>query len=309
MNIIFFGTSEFAVLALKALIRSRHRVCLVVTQPKRRKGRGLKLLPTEAESFAEREGIETFACKDVNSRQSLKLLSQKKADVFVAVDFGQIFSNTLLNLPKLCCLNIHASLLPKYRGAAPIQRALLNGEEETGVTVIKITEKLDSGDIIEQARMPIKYEDNSITLRKRLSGAGAELLIKALDKIESSCAKFIRQDESRATYAARIKKEDGLIKWQSHAAAIVNQMRACKPWPSAYTYINGKQLKILEARIVDKAADAKPGSIVKVDKDSIIVACKDSCLLVTKLQLEGKKPLDTPQFLRGYPLPEKQLLG
>jgi len=309
MKIIFFGTSEFAVTALQALIKSEHDISFVVTQPRKERGRGLKLSPTEVEAYTQAEGIEASACKDVNSAEFIEHLKKSKADIFVVVDFGQILSDELLAIPKLFSLNIHASLLPKYRGAAPIQRAILDGEKETGVTIMKITRQLDSGDIITREKVGIEKSDDSVTLRTKLASMGARLLLSALKKIDNDDMVCTKQDESKATYAAKIKKEDGLIAWVGPAKKIINQVRACRPWPSAYTYLQSKMLKVLKAEVLDKAKSAQPGSVMEAKKDTIIVACKDARILITELQLEGKKPLSAAEFLRGYPLPEGKILG
>jgi methionyl-tRNA formyltransferase len=309
MKIIFFGTSEFAIAPLRALIRSEHDISFVVTQPKKERGRGLKLLPTDVEAYSQKEGIEVSACKDVNSKEFIERLKRSKADIFIVVDFGQILSDELLNIPRLFSLNIHASLLPKYRGAAPIQRAILDGEKETGITIMKITRLLDSGDIIAQMKVGIESNDDSATLRRKLSKLGAELLTRTLKRIDNGDVTFIKQDESKATYAAKIKKEDGLIIWVSSAKRIINQIHACNPWPSAYTYFEGKLLKVLKAEVLGKDKAAKPGSVIGAEKDKIIIACKDAYISIIELQLEGKKPLSAAEFLRGYPLPEGRLLG
>ena len=309
MKIIFFGTSEFAIAPLRALLSSEHDVSFVVTQPRRGKGRGLKLLPTDVEAYSQKEGVDVFACRDVNSKEFIERLKMDKADIFIVFDFGQILSDELLSIPKLFSLNIHASLLPKYRGAAPIQRAILDGEKETGVTIMKITRPLDSGDIIARMKVKIDSSDDSATLRKKLSNLGADLLIRTLKRIDNADVTFTKQDESKATYASKIKKQDGLIAWAGSAERIINQIQACKPWPSAYTYFKGKLLKVLKAEVLDKDKDAKPGSVIRAEKDKIIIACKDAYILITELQLEGKKPLSAAEFLRGYTLLKGKLLG
>ncbi len=309
MKIIFFGTSEFAIAPLRALLRSGHDISFVVTQPRRERGRGLKLLPTDVEAYSQEEGVKVSACKDVNSKEFIERLKRSRADIFIVVDFGQILSDELLNIPKLFSLNIHASLLPKYRGAAPIQRAILDGEKETGITIMKITRPLDSGDIIARMKVEIESNDDSVTLRKKLSNLGAELLIRTLKRIDKADVTFTKQDESKATYAAKIKKEDGLIIWISSGQRIINQIHACNPWPSAYTYFEGKLLKVLKAEVLGKDKDAKPGFVVGAEKDKIVVACKDAYISIIELQLEGKKPLSAAEFLRGYPLPEGKFLG
>jgi len=309
MKIIFFGTSEFAVISLRALIKSEHDISFVVTQPKKERGRGLKLLPTCVEVYSQEECLDVFACKDVNSKEFIERLKEREADIFVVVDFGQILSDELLKIPKLYPLNIHASLLPKYRGAAPIQRAILDGEKETGVTIMKIIKPLDSGDIIAQAKVEIASDDDSATLRKKLALLGADLLISTLKRIDDDDITLTEQDESRATYARKIKKEDGLIVWAGPAKRIISQIHACNPWPSAYTYFKGRLLKILKAEAVNKDSNMQPGSVIRPQKDKILIACKDAYISVTELQLEGKKPLIASEFLRGYPLFEGNILG
>ena len=309
MKIIFFGTSEFATISLQSLIKSEHEIDLVVTQPQKERGRGLKVLPTAVQAYAQAQGVEVVACKDVNSKEFVERLKERDADIFVVVDFGQILSSEILNIPKLFPLNIHASLLPKYRGAAPIQRAILDGEKETGVTVMKITKQLDSGDIIAQKRIEIDSSYDAATLRKKLAHMGSELLIDVLQKAAMDDVAFTKQDESKVTYAAKIKKQDGLIIWESPAERILNQVRACNPWPSAYTYFMGKMLKVLRVKLLDRVKDSQPGSVVKAENDEIIIACADYCISIIELQLEGKKPLVCAEFLRGCPLPENTILG
>ena len=309
MKIIFFGTSGFATVSLKALIQSEHKIDLVVTQPQKERGRGLKVLPTAVQAYAQEEGVEVVTCKDVNSKDFIQRLKDIGADIFVVVDFGQILSSELLNIPKLFPLNIHASLLPQYRGAAPIQRAILDGEKETGVTVMKIIKQLDSGDIIAQKKIKIDSSYDAATLRKKLAHMGSELLIDVLQKAAMDDVAFTKQDESKVTYAAKIKKQDGLIVWESPAERIFNQVRACNPWPSAYTYFMGKMLKVLRVKLLDRVKDSQPGSVVKAENDEIIIACADYCISITELQLEGKKPLVCAEFLRGCPLPESTILG
>jgi len=301
MKILFFGTAEFAVAALEALLKSKHKVAAVITQPEKEKGRGLKVLPSAVEERAKAKELKVEKFEDVNSQSALKSLKAHNADMFVVVAFGQILSNELLEIPKLYSVNIHPSLLPNYRGAAPIQWAIINGEDTTGVTIAKINEALDSGDIISQKKVFIDEEDNSATLSNRLSHIGAELLMEALDGIEKDTILPIVQDSSRATYAPKLKKENGLIDWHEDAQSIANKVRGLSPWPSAYTYLDGKLLKVLEATVSSTSNDTV-SSIIRADKKGILVACGTGSILITKLQLEGKKPLKTDEFLRGKPI-------
>jgi len=300
MKIVFFGTSEFAVSPLQGLIKCKHELVLVITQPKRQRGRGLKLLPTAVESYAKDSNIEVVAYEDVNSKESIANLREKAADLFVVVDFGQILSDELLAIPKLCPINIHASLLPRYRGAAPVQYAIINGDKETGVTIMEITKKLDSGDIIAQAKTQIKVDEDARILRQRLARLGSELLIETLDKIELKDAQFLKQDESKVVYASKLKKEDGHIDWNKDAFAIKNLIRGSIPWPSAYAYLEGKILKIYEADILAETFDEAPGTVVRADDEEILISCAKNAISIKELQLEGKKVLSVEEFLRGH---------
>lgn len=309
MKIIFFGTSEFAIPALEALLKSSHQVKSVVTQPRRQRGRGLKLLPTPVEECAKVHQLKLLQFEDINSEEALEAIGRENARVFVVVAFGQILSRQLMAIPGLYSVNIHASLLPQYRGPAPIQRAIINGDIRTGVTIMCISESLDKGDIIAQQKTAIGKDEDSASLSNRLAVLGSELLIKTLDDIESGSAEFKPQDESRATYAAKIRKEDGLIDWNKNGLSIRNLIRGCYPWPSAYTYLDKKLLKIPEAEMAPEVKGAKAGSVISADEKGILVACRKSALLIKRLQLEGKRELTAAEFLRGRPLKENICLG
>jgi len=308
MRVIFFGTSEFAILPLEALIKSRHELVMIITQPKKQRGRGLKVLPTPVESYANDNNINVVSYENVNSKRSISALKEKEADLFIVVDFGQLLSEELLSIPKLYPINIHASLLPKYRGAAPMQYAIINGDRETGVTIMKIIEKLDSGDIIAKRSHRIEDKEDLQRLRHELSQLGAELLVETLDKIDGGDIEFIKQDESMVTYASKLKKEDGHIDWNRDAFSIENLIRGAFPWPSAYSYLDGKMLKIYEAVSTKENLEKPPGCIVGADDEGIVVSCKSGTLLVKRVQLEGKKILEVSEFLRGFKIKEDTIL-
>jgi methionyl-tRNA formyltransferase len=311
MRIIFFGTAEFAVGSLKALVNSRHEVACVITQPQREKGRGLKLAKSPVEEYALTRSLQVFEFDDVNSSQAIKVLKDKEADLFVVAAFGQILSQEVLNIPGLYPINIHASLLPKYRGASPIQRAILNGDKKTGITIMLIDNFLDKGAIISKSEVKIEPDDDAIKLTARLSKCAAELIIKTIDKIEKGNVKFTPQDDKDATYAPKLIKADGLIDWGRDAREIINKVRACKPWPSAYTYMGEKYLKILDAeKVLSRQKEkASPGEVLVSFKDELIIACKNSSINIKELQLEGKKPLKTDEFLRGHNIEQGTILG
>jgi methionyl-tRNA formyltransferase len=310
MKIIYFATAEFAVAALKALANSRHDIACVVTQPPKKQGRGFKIVKGAIEEFALSRSIEVLRFSDINSASAAKSLKDKAADMFIVSAFGQILSKEVLSIPRLYPINIHASLLPRYRGASPIQRAILNGDKKTGISIIIMNESLDKGDIIAQKSINIDQQDDIIGLTAKLSRCAAELILKVVDKIESGGIKPVKQNEDEAVYAPKLTKQDGLIDWNRTSSYIVNQVRACRKWPFAYTFLDGKRLKILRAERFDfKKENAKCGEVVFSDKDRIIVFCRDSSLLIKELQLEGKKPLETEDFLRGHDIPVATILG
>lgn len=309
MKIVFFGTSEFAVQPLEALINSRHKVVSAVTQPKRQRGRGLGVLPQAVEEQARRFGLEISRFEDINSEQAAGLLKEQKAQLFVVAAFGQILSKQNLEIPTYYSINIHASLLPKYRGAAPVQWAIMNGEKKTGITIMRMNESLDKGDIIAQEELEIGDDEDAASLNKRLSSLGAELLLQTLERIESDDVRFTPQDESKASYAPKLKKEDGLIDWKKDAPSIKNLVRGCYPWPSAYTYLDGKLLKMLEVNISAGIKDAAAGSVIQSSEEGISVVCGDGAILIKRLQLEGKKPLAAAEFLRGRPVKKGTIFG
>jgi len=298
MKIVFFGSSGFAVTILEELAR-KEDIRLVVTQPDRQKGRALKITPTPVKSKAETLGIKTFQPSRINTEESVIFLKNFNADLFVVVSFGQILSKAVLDLPKLHSINIHASLLPKYRGAAPINWAIANGEKETGVTVMKMNEKMDEGDIILKEAVSVSEEDDAVTLSEKLSGKGAKLLLDAIRLIRNNEAEFMPQDYSKATYAPKLKKEDGLIDWKKSAGEINNRMRAFAPWPGCFTCLGDKTLKIWKAKPVVYMPGV-PGEILEINKNGILVKTGKDALKVEELQLEGSRRMTAEEFIAGH---------
>ncbi|MEE8359985.1 MAG: methionyl-tRNA formyltransferase [Candidatus Omnitrophota bacterium] len=302
MKIIFFGTSDFAVPSLERIMGSDHELSSVVTQPDRKKGRHLVLTPPPVKESVGKSSIPLHQPLDASSPETVTLLKKYGADLFVVVEFGQILKKNLLEVPNGSCVNLHASLLPKYRGASPINWALVNGEKVTGVTTMKMVEKMDAGDVILQREADIKPLDTGETLKERLAVLGAELLMETIDLIASGKAAYKKQDEKEATYAPKLKKEDGLIDWSKDAREIENRVRGFSPWPSAYTHWNGNLVKIWKAE--SKATpQSKPdiGKILRLD-DGIVVGTGKGELSVKTLQLEGGKRLDAASFLNGHKL-------
>ncbi len=298
MKIIFFGTSDFAKTILGKLMDTTHEVVSVVTKPTPSKGRGMKSIPDPVELLAKEKNLKILQFDNVNSSDAISELESFNADIFIVVSYGQILKESVLSIPKLYSVNIHASLLPKYRGASPIQYALLNGDKETGVTIIRMDETLDGGDIILQKEIKIDSNDYIENLSSKLSLLGSEAIIEFLNMQESKRIDFKKQDNNNVSYAPKIKKEDGLINWSKKSYEIVNQIRALSPWPSAYTHFNNKILKILQA---DTSKDSSEilGEVILSDDTGIKVACNDGSIVIKKLQLEGKKALSVDQFLRG----------
>ncbi len=302
MNIVFFGTAEFAIPSLRAVLDARHKVLSVVTQPDRPRGRSLKLSSSPVKAIAQALGIPVFQPQDASSRESVNYLKKLDSDLFVVISFGQILRREILSIPKLYAINVHGSLLPLYRGAAPTNWAIINGDKVSGVTVIKMNEKMDEGDIILRRETAIDGSDTNITITEKLSGMGAAALIEAIGMIENGKANLGEQDSAKATYAPKLKKEDGLIDWNKSAVRIHNKVRGLLPWPGAYTYYNGKILKIIKTELLSMpSSPAVNGQVIDIIKDrGIMVRTGDGELLVQYLQLEGKKELDAGSFVRGH---------
>jgi methionyl-tRNA formyltransferase len=314
LKILFFGSSNFAVPILEELAK-KEEIILVVTQPDRQKGRSLKIAPTAVKSKAEELGIKTFQPSKVNSKESIEFLKRFKADLFIVVSFGQILSKSILDLPKLYCLNIHASLLPKYRGAAPINWSIANGEKETGVTIIRMNEKMDEGDIILQEALSVDELDDAIALSEKLSIKGANLLMDVIRSIKDNKVIFTTQDHNKATCAPKLKKEDGLINWAKNTNEICNRIRAFVPWPGCFTYLDKKILKIWKAKTVIERSvhmpgepngspgmwtKGKPGTILEVNRNGILVKTGKGVLKIAELQLEGSRRMTVEEFIAGH---------
>ena len=301
MKIAFFGSSDFAVPVLEGL-KSREEVVLVVTQPDRKKGRTLKLSSTPIKDAASKSTLKIFQPDDVNSEDSIKRLKRFKADIFVVVSFGQILRKKILDIPGLYSLNVHASLLPKYRGASPINWAIANGEKETGVTVMRMNERMDEGDVLSKKEVSIAPDEDAVSLSRKLSRAGASLLLESMESIKSNAARFIRQDDSKASYAPKLKKEDGVIDWNWDAEKICNRVRAFVPWPGCYTSLSKKILKIWKVMSISGRdfPEAKPGTVLEMSNAGILVVSGKGLVRVEELQLEGRRRMNAGEFIRGH---------
>lgn len=307
MKTVFLGTPEFAVPTLEALSGAGHDVVAVFTQPDRPKGRGNQLALPAVKVAANALGIPVYQPERVRRPENVEFLRSLGADIMVVVGYGQIIPQSIIDLPRFGILNVHASLLPKYRGAAPIQWAIANGEQETGVTIMQIDAGLDTGAMLEKASLSIYPDETAPELSRRLAPLGAELLISTIRKIETGEAIREPQNNDEATLAPILKKEDGLIDWAKPAAVIYNRFRGFQPWPGAYTTFRGQQLTITGAALADGLAS--PGLLVS-DRRRLFVGCgNDSRLEILELQVAGKKRVDAHAFLNGLKLSQNERLG
>jgi methionyl-tRNA formyltransferase len=311
MKIVFFGSAHFAVLALKALVKARYELVCVVTQPDKQKGRHLQLASTEVKNTALAAGLRIFQPENINSQESVKFLKGLDADLFVIAAYGQILSQGVLDLPKIMPVNIHASLLPRYRGAAPINWAIINGDKKTGITIMYVTLKMDSGPVIMQQEIKIQDQDTALSLEEKLSLCGAQLLMEALVIIDQRNYRLVEQDEDKAVYAPKINKDTGLIDWNNSAVNIYNQIKGVVSWPGAFTSYRKKRLKIFQAQLLPIFPSHKPapGEVIRADKHGMVVACGRGFLEIKELQLEAGKRMPASNFIIGHKLTEGEVLG
>lgn len=301
VKIVFMGTPDFAVPVLKRLILDEYEIVGVVTQPDRPVGRKQIITPPPVKVTAFEYGIPVFQPEKLRDEKALQEILELAPDLVVTCAYGQILPKKLLEYPKYGCINVHASLLPELRGGAPIHHAIIQGKKETGITIMYMVEKLDAGDILSQVRVPIDERDTAGTLHDKLSEAGAKLLSETLPKLLRGEITPLKQNDEEATYAYNIKREQEKIDWTKTGEAIYNQIRGLHPWPVSYTTLNGKTLKIWWGEKVPIKTDAKPGTVVRLENDGIIVATgNEVAIKITDLQLAGKKRMNAEQFLAGY---------
>ncbi|SHK48142.1 methionyl-tRNA formyltransferase [Anaerotignum lactatifermentans] len=308
MRVIFMGTPDFAVPSLEALL-TKHEVVLVVTQPDKPKGRGKKMVPTPVKACALEHGIPVLQPEKVKEPEFVEQLRSYEPDLIAVTAFGQILSEPILEMPKYGCINVHGSLLPKYRGAAPMQWSIIDGEKVTGITTMYMAKGLDSGDMLLKAEVEITDEDTFATIHDKMAVTGANLLLDTLDQLEAGTLERIPQDHDAATYAPMITKETGHIDWSKNRQDIINLIRGLNPVPAAYTIYEEEVLKIFGAVISDvQSDDAANGEIVAVVKKGFVVKCGDGCLLITEVQARGGKRMMTDAYLRGHAMKEGILL-
>lgn len=309
MNVVFVGTPDFAVPSLRSLATSTHKISAVVTQPDRPKGRSKTPVASPVKETAMELGLEIIQPVNINDDAVVKQLRRLLPDCIVVVAFGQFLSSSIINLPRYKCINIHASLLPKFRGAAPINWAIICGESITGVTSMVMTVKMDAGDIIAQKTTLVFPGENAAELEKRLSMMGAELLVETLNRIETGNVTYIKQDEQSVTFAPKLKKEDGLINWSRETQKIHNLVRGVTPSPGAYTYYTKRNFKdkkriiVLKTQIHNESetkTSFSPGTVTEIASCGIHVATLDGFICITRLQPEGKREMDSQEYIRGY---------
>ena len=305
MKTIFMGTPDFAVPCLNSIIDAGHEVCAVFTQPDKPRGRKQELTPPEVKVLALEKGLTVYQPKTLRDGEALRIISELKPDVIVVAAYGKILPKDILDYPKYGCINVHASLLPKYRGAAPIQWSVINGEAETGVTIMQMGEGLDTGDILYQKALPIGIDDTAESMFDKLSSLGAEMITEALDLIVKDELKAVKQDDSLSTYAPMLNKEISVIDWNKSGKEVHDLVRGLYSWPIAQTSSDGKKLKIYRTSPCDK--NGKAGTVIAVEP--LTVACGRGSVVIHELQLEGKKRMNSAQFLMGHKLNIGDKLG
>ena len=310
MRVVFMGTPDFSVPTLQKIIDEKHEVVAVVTQPDKPKGRGKAMQFTPVKELAVKYGIPVYQPQRIKKNEEFyETMKALNPDVCVVVAFGQILPKEILDLPKYGCVNVHASLLPKYRGAAPIQWAILDGETESGVTTMMMDVGLDTGDMLLKEVIPLEEKETGGSLHDKLSEIGGELLIETLKQLEAGTITRTPQGDAKSNYAKMLTKDLGKLDFQRPAVELERLIRGLNPWPSAFTSLHGKTLKIWDANVVDADCDAKPGEVIAVEKASFTVMTGSQALEVMELQLEGKKRMTTEAFLRGYSVEKGEVLA
>jgi|Deesub1362A_J573_1020465.scaffolds.fasta_scaffold00169_31 methionyl-tRNA formyltransferase len=306
MRLVFFGTPDFALPSLTALIEAGYSLVAVVTQPDRQKGRGRRVLPPPVKVEAQRHGLPVLQPLKAREEDFIRDLRRLGPDLIIVVAYGQILPPDIIHMPRMGCINLHASLLPKYRGAAPINWAIINGERKTGVTTMLMDEGMDTGPVLLQKEIEIDKEDTAGTLSKRLASEGAELLITTIEGLKRGEIRPVPQS-GETSYAPPLKKADGLIDWSMPATRLHNFIRGVTPWPGAYTFLDTQRLKIIKAVPVD--GEGRPGFIERVSKDELLIGTGKGLLSIKEIQIEGRAVMDIRAFLQGHRLEPGMGLG
>jgi methionyl-tRNA formyltransferase len=309
LRVAFFGTPDFAVPTLDALLASRHEVVAVITQPDRPRGRGQKTSPSPVKRRATAAAVPVLQPETIRDPQFLDVFGRLSADLAVVAAYGKILPESLLAIPPLGMINVHASILPRHRGAAPVHRAIISGDRETGVTIMRVVKALDAGPMLAVSSIPIPADATSAELERQLAALGGSLLAGTVDRIADGPVPEIAQDESAATYAPRLTREDGLVTWDRPAVDIHNQIRGLHPWPLASTTLRGSRLILRRSRVPGVSTSAPPGTVVAAKGDDLRVATPEGDLMLIELQAEGRRPMPARDFLAGHGLAAGTRLG
>jgi len=303
MKIIFFGSDDFAAAHFESLIGSTHDLLACVTRPDRPKGRGMKIVISPIKECAQKHNIPVLQPANLNDPAFISGLKQFQSDIFVVIAYGKLLPKNVLNIPLSGAINVHGSLLPKYRGAAPINWAIINGDKETGISIIKMAEQIDAGDVIAAKKIKIDNNETSVTLRAKMIKEGPSFLLQSINDLSKN--QPVVQDRNLVTFAPKLTKELGHIQWTKTAEEIHNLVKGLLPWPTAYTYYKGKMMKMLESQIVNQDfSEYKPGTVIKVDKEGIIVSTKSGGLLIKKVHFQDSKPMTAHDFVIGHAFEE-----
>ena len=305
MKLIFMGTPDFAVPCLERLIEAGHEIAAVFSQPDKPRGRKMILTPPEVKACALKHGLTVYQPKSLRNDEAMELIQEIAPDCIVVAAYGKILPKAMLDLPKYGCINVHGSLLPKYRGSAPIQWSVINGEKETGVTIMQMAEGVDTGDMLYQKAIPIGIDDTAESMFEKLSDLGGEMIVEALDLLEEGKLTPIKQDETLATHAPMLNKEIAVIDWNKSALEVHNLVRGLYSWPIAQTTLHGKKLKIYRTAVGKGSGEA--GTVISASP--LTIACGEGAVVIEELQLEGKKRMDAKAFLIGHPLQIKEKIG
>lgn len=297
MKIVFMGTPDFAVASLEEIADKGHEVKLVITQQDKKRGRGKKIRYTPVKEKALELGLEVFQPEDINSLESLDTIKRAEPDIIIVVAYGQILKEDILNLPKYGCINVHASILPKYRGAAPINWVIINGEDKTGNSIMRMDSGLDTGDVLKKSEIKIDKDMNAGELHDILMEDGAKLLSETIENIDN--LKGEKQDDSKSSYAPMMDKSLGKIDWNKRNIDIYNLIRGTQPWPGSYFFYNGENVKVKKADTIDLNTDSEPGKIIEIDDEGILIQTKEGCIKLKEIQFPGKKSMTVADYLRG----------
>lgn len=308
MKVIYMGTPLFSLAPLKALKDNGFDVPLLITQPDRKRGRKMQITYSELKTYALDNDIEVFQPENVNSDESIAKIKNTDADIIVVASYGQIIKEEILYMKKFHSINIHASLLPKYRGAAPVQAAIMNEDAVTGITLMKMSKGLDTGNILMKREIPIAADDKADTLTMKLSELGAEMIVEYLNNLHE-LDEGTAQDDAKSSYVKMIRKEDAFLDFSETASKVEHMIRAMQPWPVAFTRYKGENMKLFDAKIVDKTSEAEPGTILDVSDDGMLVKCNDKAILISEIQMPNKKRMMIKDYIRGNKIDKGERLG